>query len=342
MLFNKDEEGICFTLNCDDDGESKGTFLSRLIAEELDRDLEEEKRSLYVATTRASDMLILTFSGKKGRNPQPWKNMIIGNMLEVDGAGAGAKPAAGFEHLIEVIEAPVKTLAPICATSQNARLDTRYIKSVTSETFKEYVSPTAINEASTPGWKHDLEDDETTGDADRGKSQARGSFAHKIMEAVGNESKLEEVLHNKSLIASQVQIGIEDLNVEEVCRYLSRLKDHPLVKEMEAAQESRSEYQIIKPFGRYILSGWPDKVIKTAEGWKILDFKFSSSERHSEAYEFQMKFYLYLAREIFSPLLGAELFYLKDGGCVKVRLDEEEVRDFEKELLGRIEGFQKF
>jgi len=32
---------------------------------------------------------------------------------------------------------------------------------VASETFKEYVSPTAINEASILGWKHDIEDDET-------------------------------------------------------------------------------------------------------------------------------------------------------------------------------------
>jgi ATP-dependent exoDNAse (exonuclease V) beta subunit len=110
---------------------------------------------------------------------------------------------------------------------------------------------------------------------------------------------------------------------------------------MEAASESRSEYQIIRPFGRYILSGWLDKVIKTAGGWKILDFKFSSSERHSEAYEFQMKFYLYLAREIFSPLLGAELFYLKDEVSKKVQLNDEDVLDFENELFRRIEGYQE-
>jgi hypothetical protein len=125
-----------------------------------------------------------------------------------------------------------------------------------------------------------------------------------------------------------------------VLRYLGRLKDHPLVKEMEAAQESRNESQIIRPFGKYILSGRPDKVINTAEGWKILDFKFSSSERHSEAYEFQTKFYLYIAREIFSPLLGAELFYLKDGTAVKVRLDEGDIREFENDLNRRIEEYQ--
>ena len=135
--------------------------------------------------------------------------------------------------------------------------------------------------------------------------------------------------------------SLSEAESQEVLRYLGRLKDHPLVKEMEAALESRNESQIIRPFGRYILSGRPDKVIKTAEGWKILDFKFSSSERHSEAYEFQTRFYLYIAREIFSPLLGAELFYLKDGVSVKVQLDEEAVRDFENDLIRRIEEYQE-
>ena len=339
LLFNKDEEGICFTLNCEDDDESTETFLSRLIAEEQDRDLEEEKRSLYVATTRASDMLILTYSGKKGRNSQPWKDMILGSMLEID--EAGAKPAPGFERLIEVITAPEVTIRSICATSQNVCLETRYIEPVTSETFKEYISPTSIIEASILGWRHDLEDDETGEDVDRDKSQALGLIAHQIMEAVGNECKLEDVLRSGNLSKPHDQIRIEQDDVEEVWKYLRPLKDHPLVMEMESALESRNEYKITKPFGKYILHGRPDKVIKTPEGWKILDFKFSSSESHSEAHEFQMRFYLYLAREIFSPLIGAELFYLKEGVYVKVQLNEEEVRDFENDLLRRIEGYQE-
>ena len=84
----------------------------------------------------------------------------------------------------------------------------------------------------------------------------------------------------------------------------------------------------------------PDKVIKTAEGWKILDFKFSGSESHSEAHDFQMKFYLYLAREIFSPLLGAELFYLKDGVSKKIELGDKDIPDFQEELIGMIGRYQ--
>jgi len=339
LLFEKNEEGICFTLNCKDDAQSCETFLSRLVEDERDRDLEEEKRSLYVATTRASDMLVLTLKGQKGKYKRPWRDMILGNLLVVDDAGVELAPA--FERLIEVVTASIVETAAISAPSAKICLETKYIGPVACETFKEYVSPTAISEASILGWKHDLEDDETAEDVDRDRSQALGLLAHRIMEDVGNECKLEEVLHDGILRIPQGQIGISQTYVQEVWKYLSRLKDHPLVKEMESASNSRNEYKITKPFGKYILYGRPDKLIRTPEGWKILDFKFSGSETYSEAHEFQMRFYLFLAREIFSPLLGADLFYLKDGISIKVQLDNEAVRDFEKDLLRRIEGYQE-
>ena len=182
------------------------------------------------------------------------------------------------------------------------------------------------------------EEDSTEGD----QSRKMGLFAHRVMEAVGNGVRLAELLdRGGARLARGLQSSeLDGLQLQEVLRYLGRLKDHPLLKEMEAAQESRNEYQIIRPFGKYILSGRPDKVLKTAEGWKILDFKFSSSERHSEAYEFQTNFYLYIAREIFSPLLGAELFYLKDGTAVEVKLDERDGPDFERDLIRKIEEYQ--
>ncbi len=339
LLFEKTEQGICFTLNCKDDVQSCETFLSRLMEDERNRDFEEEKRSLYVATTRASDMLVLTLKGQKGRNKRPWRDMILGNLLEIDDAGVELAPT--FEHLIEVVTSSVVETAAISAPSAKACLETKYIGPVASETFREYVSPTGIIEASMLGWMYDIEDDETVVDVDRDKSQTLGLLAHRIMEAVGNGCKLEEVLNCRNPKVPQNKIGIEQADVEEVGRYLSLLKDHPLVKEMELALESRNEYKITRPFGKYILQGRPDKVIKTAEGWKILDFKFSDSKHHSEAYEFQTKFYLYIARGIFSPLLGAELFYLKDGISIKVQLDNETVRDFENDLFRRIKCYQE-
>jgi len=129
--------------------------------------------------------------------------------------------------------------------------------------------------------KHDIEDDETVVEVDRDKSQTLGLLAHKMMEAVGSGRKLEDVLNSSHLNMPQDKIGIVRADVEEVWKYLSLLKDHPRVKEMEIASDSRSECEITKPFGKYNPQGRPDKVIKTPEGWKSWTFKFSSSESHS-------------------------------------------------------------
>jgi ATP-dependent exoDNAse (exonuclease V) beta subunit len=345
LLFDKGEEGMCFALNCLDKDLCEGSFLGKLIAEEKDRNYEEEKRSLYVATTRASDMLVITISSKKGNKSRPWREMILGSMVQVEGDGEGIALTPGFDGLVEIVAAPEATVVPASACPARVTLETRYIEPVGSETFKEYISPTAICKTSSPGWRVEIDEgyvvpEEDSGEGDQ--SLEMGLFAHRILEAVGRGCRLADLLDGggcrpaRGLQSSE----LDRSQVQEVLRYLGRLKDHPLIKEMEAALESRNESQIIRPFGKYILSGRPDKVIKTAGGWKILDFKFSSSERHSEAYEFQTKFYLYIASEIFSPLLGAELFYLKDGTAVKVRLDEGDVRDFENDLIRRIEEYQ--
>lgn len=341
LLFNKDRDGICFTLNCKDKDRPEETFLNRLMQDEHERDIEEEKRSLYVATTRASDMLVLTFAGQAGKGSRPWREIILGSMLLASESGVEIAP--GFEGIIEIVTAPELKLAPALTSSASVSLETKYIDPVASEIYKEYVSPTAINETLVLSWIGDGDEEGSIEYADRVRSTALGNLAHKIIEAVGNGRSLEDVLSSEypGVFQGRKPLEVDEAGIQEIWEHLGRLKDHPLVKEMESALDSRNEYQIIKPFGRYILSGRPDKVIKTPEGWKILDFKFSQSENHSEAYEFQVRFYLYIAREIFWPMLGAELFYLKDGVSMKVQLNDEAVRDFEKDLLRRIEGYQE-
>jgi ATP-dependent exoDNAse (exonuclease V) beta subunit len=357
LLFYKGQEGpdgMCFALNCLDKDQSFGSFLGKLMADEEDRDYEEEKRSLYVATTRASDMLVLTLSNKKGNKSRPWREMILGSLVQVEDDGEGIAPAPGFDGLVEIVPAPEATAAPVSASCSRVVLQAKYIEPVASETFREYISPTAICKTSPPGCRVEIVEDDAALEDDSGEGDGKGEgnrsrdlglFAHRIMEAVGNGCRLGELVSRgcgsiPQSLHHQQSSELDEAEAKEVLKHLGRLKDHPLVKEMEAAQESRNESQIIRPFGRYILSGRPDKVIRTAEGWKILDFKYSSSDRHNEAYDFQTKFYLYIAMEIFSPMLDGELFYLTDGVSVKVRLREEDVLEFERDLTRRIEEYQ--
>jgi hypothetical protein len=50
-----------------------------------------------------------------------------------------------------------------------------------------------------------------------------------------------------------------------------------------------------------------------------------------------MNFRHHPARDLFRPMMGAQLFCLKDGGVQEVRMEDEEVQAFEEELVGRIE-----
>ncbi len=342
LLFDKSKEGICFTLNYSGGDQSGESFLGKLLEEVKDRDFEEEKRSLYVATTRASDMLVLTLSSKMSNKSRPWREMILGNMVQLQDDDVALAP--GFEGMVEIVASPDARPAPVATPPSGVTLETKYIGPLTSETFKEYISPTTIIEASKIDRERILDEDDMIAVAGYGEQRRDlGLIAHQIMEAVGNGCRLDELVNSDmSEISQRLRLyAVEKAEIQEVLESLRFLKDNLLVKEMESALESKNEYQIIRPFGKYILSGRPDKVIKTPEGWKILDFKYSGSDRHSDFYEFQTKFYLYIAREIFSPMLGAELFYLKDGVSRKVQLDDEEVRDFEDDLFRRIEGYQE-
>jgi ATP-dependent exoDNAse (exonuclease V) beta subunit len=254
LLFEKNEQGICFTLYCKDEAQSCETFLSRLVEDERDRDIEEEKRSLYVATTRASDMLILTFSSRKAKKA-PWREMLLNNLLNLQEDDIVL--ASAFESLVEVVVTPKADITgPMYLVARMA--DTGRTASDESEVDEDY---------------------------DRERSQGMGLVAHRIMEAVENGSGLEDIgsTEDPRLLHDLQSLGVKEAEVQEVWTFLDRLKDHPLLTEMESALESRNEYSIARPFGKYILNGRPDKLIRTDEGWKILDFKFSKSDIHSEA-----------------------------------------------------------
>jgi ATP-dependent helicase/nuclease subunit A len=265
LLFEKNEQGICFTLYCKDEAQSCETFLSRLMEDERDRDIEEEKRSLYVATTRASDMLVLTFSSRKAKKT-PWREMFLNNLLNLQEDDIAL--ASAFESLVEVVVTPKAEVAHKAVLPVPAILETKYIEPVTSETFKEYVSPTAINDASMLDREGHRDGSEVDHDNDRERSQGMGLVSHRIMEAVESGSGLEdiEIGEDLRLLRDLKSLGVKEAEVQEVWKYLDRLKDHPIIKEMELALESRDEYPIARPFGKYILYGRPDKLIRT-EKW---------------------------------------------------------------------------
>jgi len=342
FLFHGSGDDLVFSLLSKNPKPEPETFLDRLAEEEIDRVREEEKRTLYVATTRATDLLVLTFSDVARRGARPWR-AIFENIVQSGEAGPELAPE--FAGVVKVLKS--SDLAPKHQSkvpTETLTLDFSHMGPVKMEFFGERQSPTWLAEP----WEHQRADEALELETGQGPEsemalapKVQGRLAHQILEALGVGGTTLESLgsqDNPSRPSHLYSGRFSDEELKEVWQHLERLKGHPLTREIETASNQRTEYEIIRPFGPYILNGRPDKLIQTKEGWKVVDFKFSDSGAHCKAYEFQMRFYLYLARDLFMPMLGAYLFYLKDGEVREVRLEDDEIQKFEEELRRRIEN----
>jgi hypothetical protein len=92
-------------------------------------------------------------------------------------------------------------------------------------------------------------------DVDRDKSQRLGLLSHLIIGTVNNGFSLKKLSEDENLSNSEGSLSsgfqMDDLSL--VRGYLDRLTDHPLVKQMEKSLDSRNEFTINRPFGKYIL-----------------------------------------------------------------------------------------
>ncbi|NPV62501.1 MAG: hypothetical protein HPY61_07710 [Methanotrichaceae archaeon] len=320
----------------------EGSLLYRLEEKEWEREMEEEKRSLYVAATRASDMLVITFSSRSGKNTRPWRDLVLKNLL-ISNEDI-VLPASGFEGIIEILQAP-PPIEPHSTNPEEAiSLDIEYIDPVKIEAFKEHISPTILTATD-----KDIQDRIIFGYDTYEEIEAHkvnkaydrrdlGKLAHHILEPLGEDGRTFAELIDAAEIevheAPHGELNKDRLTYTYVLDSLRRLGNHALIKEIEASEDSKAEYRIMRPLEKYMLYGRLDKIILTSEGWKIIDYKFADSKTHKESYEFQMKFYLYIARGLFDSIKAAEIFYLKDGGTREIVLNN--IQEFEGHLQTKI------
>ncbi len=339
---------LTFTLQPHEKAED-GTLLFEMAEEEKAMEIEEEKRTLYVAATRAADLLAITLSSPNRRGARPWRDMLSGLIVPGDNLTEAPEIDPAFEGVVELIRASDLEATAAAASATQAKderepviPDLRFIDPIEVEAESFRISPTRLVEA----WEHRgsrevLEPESEAGEVGEESLEPKdlGRLAHQILENLGVGGRTLASLGSAERLSRPAHLyagRFGDEELREVWTHLDRLGDHPLVREIETAENTRTEYEIIRPFGRYLLAGRVDKLVKTKDGWRIVDFKFADSAAHSPAYEFQMKFYIYLARELFRPMLGAQLFYLKDGGVRVVRLEDGDVPEFEDELRDRI------
>lgn len=329
----------------------EGTVLFEMAEEEEMKEEEEEKRTLYVASTRATDLLAITCSPPKTRGSRPWHDLLSVLVEAGEGSGEAPKVVTAFEGVVEVVDCSAIDPPGAVPTREEREpvMPLPYLGLIdpigpSQESLR--ISPTRLAEGWTgpgrPAGSMTVVDYDLVGEEEEGPLEPKdlGRLAHQILERLGERGRTlaslgsaERPTRPPHLLAGR--FGDDELL--EVWAVLDRLKDHELVREMESAGEVRTEYEILRPFGEDLLVGRIDKLFRDEEGWRIVDFKFADSASASPESEFQMKFYIYLARELFCPLLGARLFYLRDGAVRDVFLEDGEVTGFELELSARIE-----
>ena len=310
------------------------TVPGRLTHREEQKSFEEEKRTLYVALSRARDMLLMSANGR-GNATRPWSRMLGGTLLDIE----SGELLPEMEDIVSHFEPVRLPPLPQKEVEEGYGLpDDRYVLPVEDRSYVKYLSPTAI----TADIDDEFELSDSDGDAGLGrKSMDLGTLAHSLLEPLGirgmhgTSPSLGAILEGgMPATVDRIRFTREDL--DGVKRVLDRLRGHRIVKEIEESRRAMSEVHFQHGFRKYVLMGIVDKLYLKDGEWKIVDFKFArKNPSNIDKYRFQMEFYLYMLRELLSPV-EATLFFLKDGETETVRPARPGV--FEKKLLEKIIG----
>ncbi len=310
------------------------TVPGRLTHREEQKSFEEEKRTLYVALSRARDMLLMSANGR-GNATRPWSRMLGGTLLDIE----SGELLPEMEDIVSHFEPVRLPPLPQKEVEEGYGLpDDRYVLPVEDRSYVKYLSPTAI----TADIDDEFELSDSDGDAGLGrKSMDLGTLAHSLLEPLGirgmhgTSPSLGGILEGgMPATVDRIRFTREDL--DGVKRVLDRLRGHRIVKEIEESRRAMSEVHFQHGFRKYVLMGIVDKLYLKDGEWKIVDFKFArKNPSNIDKYRFQMEFYLYMLRELLSPV-EATLFFLKDGETETVRPARPGV--FEKKLLEKIIG----
>ncbi len=275
---------------------SKGTSNNKKKANEEKKaeEIEEEKRVLYVAMTRAKEYLVLSREISHSNNPKngKWNDFLKDtNFVE----NKHWKIPNEMEKLVKIIKSPKYVPIETKEKPQPFNLNKWYLQTPSLKNERKLFSVTELFE-------------EVGQDFDP-QTSAYGNIAHAILEKVGSV-KLEEALIERTFLKYPPYM------VETVKGVLSKLVDDPLIKEIESSNDSRSEFAVegyIPNLDIHVI-GKIDKIIKTSQGNKIIDFKYSNyNEKKAMDYEFQIMLYTFFYSKLTGEKTSGVIFFLKDG-----------------------------
>ena len=328
LLF--DSRSRSFAVYCEKIGDARLEEWKKL---EERKQAEEEKRTLYVALTRAREVLVMNVDGgivekkKATRGDEEssnWTHFFIDGLFDPETGGIDEN----LDGLVKKVSAGNTKKAKAGKSRETVSWEeprAEYLSRSGHRKFVKTVSPTTMQPQAHAENRLSFEIEEDGETA----ASVKGIYVHAVLERLSNTG----VGSLSRILAEEAARPVLELSKEEadsIIASLGKLADHPLISEIEDSQACFSERAFERAFDGLTLRGVVDKLYKTPDGWKIADFKYAEKKAGPlEGYRFQMQFYLYLLKEILGPV-SASILFLKDGQTETVMLEDE--REFEERL----------
>ena len=303
---------------------------------ESEKQYEEEKRTLYVALTRARDLLAISLNGSP-TDGKPWSKMLKNTLYDPDNMTI----SDNFSDYTEIITPDARKLIPEPAIQETTtRIDTSLVDPVTDPSLGKYISPTRLM-AEHPDYFEieELFELERNTLKARRDTTAHGNLAHKILEELGHRRKglsavtLDEIIESYSAPNAFEDI-IDEADRRDVFSNLTGLSHHPVIMEVMNSDRVFSETSTQRRLEDFILQGVIDKLYSIDSAWRILDFKYANRNPGKERmHRFQLEFYAYLLKDTLD-IERATVIYLRSGETMEVHLsDAGEFERLLKELI---------
>ncbi len=349
FLFDK-EQGIGIKVD-----EISGKY--DLIRKGLDeKELEERKRLLYVAMTRAKNLLILGSQGKdKGFkamikdlvNPSQY-NMV--KSVDIDSKGTLSIKLVDLDSLKQPIEdknlLPLMNLPDISYSKFERYSISQYLsyRSCPRVFYYDYYKKLqiSINNSDDEIQEETLKDDEVLEPISKDKTVSaidKGNIIHKFCEHYKIGIDKDELLH-EIVTFFGIQFNKEIRNelrpfVENYIKY----------EENVEYEQSYREKPFHLKLGNSYITGIIDRINIKKDNIEIVDFKTNKLFNKQELiqyYEPQLGLYAYAIEKILKrPVNSANLLFLETGELVNVDIDQEKKERIIKEILEFMDFVEK-
>ncbi len=321
----------------DDDRDKSATGMSLFAARERGEELEERKRLLYVAITRAADYLILASSLEAHDKPvSDWMELIAERFDLHTGVPIVRLPS-GYETP-RVQFAPEPTAEQkLVGKSRGPDLihvieDARQLAAEGGGTIPIEVAPIPVDRAARQQFSFSRltgqlvrsdwirtagRDPETTAIDPRGL----GTLVHAVLERIDFAAKSAAIQHwCEQLAPEHVPLNTEEA-AAQACELIERFIRSPRAKQLSQATalHRETEFLLAWPPDRYI-QGCIDCIYQDAKGeWHLVDYKTNDVSsagvaRAAQKYEMQMYVYALAAeRTLDQPPVELAIHFLRPG-----------------------------